>query len=92
MKIQELIDELSKIRDKDPEKDVIIEIFDIKNNRITRGWIFDLAIYDTREHVKLRQKKYRGWNLYTESAKDIEEIEDSLCPKNEEIIDKDIDK
>lgn len=84
MKIQELIDELSKIRDKDPEKDVVIEVFDIKKSRITRGWIFDLVIEDAREHVKLRQKKCRGWNLYTESTRQIEEIEDSLCPKNEE--------
>lgn len=91
MKIQELIDELSKIRDKEqtakcchPEKDVVIEVFDIKKSRITRGWIFDLVIEYAREHVKLRQKKCRGWNLYTESTKQIEEIEDSLCPKSKE--------
>jgi hypothetical protein len=76
MKIQELIDELSKIRDKDPEKDIVIEVFDTKKSRITRGWIFDLVIEDAREHVKLRQNKYRGWNLYTESTKQIEEIEE----------------
>ncbi len=92
MKAQELIDELSKIRDKDPEKDVVIEIFDIKKSRITRGWIFDLVMEDAKEHVKLRQKKYRGWNLYTESTKQIEEIEDSLCPGEKTLNDDNIRK
>lgn len=80
MKIQELIDELSKIRDKDPEKDVVIEVFDTKESRITRGWTFELVIKDAKEHVKLRQKKCRGWNLYDKVTKDLEEIEDGLCP------------
>jgi hypothetical protein len=83
MKIQELIGELSKIRDKYPEKDVVIEVFDIKECKITRGWMFDLVIEDAKEQVKIRQWKFRGWNLYTESTKDIEEIEDNLCPTNE---------
>jgi len=36
MNIQELIEQLSKIRDKDPEKDT-------KKGRITRGWMFDVT-------------------------------------------------
>lgn len=80
MNIQELIGELSKIRDCHPEKDVVIEVFDIKQSRITKGWMFDLVIEDAKEHVKLRQKKCRGWNLYTKVTKDLEEIEDGLCP------------
>ena len=83
MKIEELIEKLSRIRDRNPEKDVIIEVFDIKECKITRGWMFDLQVEDSKEQVKLRQKKFRGWNLYTESTKDIEEIESSLCPKSE---------
>ena len=62
---------------------MIIEVFDIKECKITRGWMFDLQVEDSKEQVKLRQKKFRGWNLYTESTKDIEEIESSLCPKSE---------
>lgn len=83
MKIQELIDELSKIRDKDPEnpeKDVVIEVFDIKKSMITRGWMFDIVIEHTKEVVKIRQKKFRGWNVYIGSrTKDIEDLEKSLC-------------
>lgn len=80
MKIQELIDELSKIRDKKSDIDVVVEVFDIKERRITRGWMFDLAIQDDKEMVKIRQKKFRGLNLYAESrTKDIEELENSLC-------------
>lgn len=106
MRIQELIDELSKIRDKQqtaisvsktysnskvlstrlkpntvhPEKDVVIEVFDIKESRITRGWMFDIVIDNSKDVVKIRQKKFRGWNLYLCSrTKDIEELEKSLC-------------
>lgn len=79
MKIQELIDELSKIRDKDPEKDVVIEVFDTKESRITRGWMFDIIIDNSKDVVKIRQKKFRGWNVYIDSrTKDIEELEKSL--------------
>ena len=44
MKIQELIDELSKIRDTKPDADVVIEVFDIKNSTILKGWMFDITI------------------------------------------------
>ncbi len=85
MKIQELINELSKIRDNNPEKDVVIEVFDIKESRIIQGWVFDLVIEDGQELVKIRQKKYRGWNLYTGSrSRDLEELEKSLCGANNE--------
>ena len=83
MKIQELINELSKIRDKYPEKDVVIEVFDTKECKITQGWMFDLVIEDARELVKIRQKKFRGWNVYTEATKDIEKLENSLCTNDE---------
>ena len=84
MKIQELIGELSKIRDKDPEKDVVIEVFDTKESRIIRGWMFDIIIESTKEVIKIRQKKFRGWNVYVNSrTKDIEELEKSLCTKEE---------
>lgn len=84
MNIQELIDELSKIRDKDPEKDVVIEVFDTKESRITQGWMFDVTINNTKEVVEIRQKKFRGWNVYIDSrTKDIEELEKSLCTNEE---------
>ena len=80
MRIQELIDELSKIRDNgQTEKDVVIEVFDIKGGKLTKGWMFDIVIENAKEHIKLRQKKYRGWNLYLDNrTKDIEELEKSM--------------
>lgn len=93
MRIQELIDELSKIRNKDPEKDVVIEVFDIKESKITRGWMFDIVIDDTKDMVKIRQKKFRGWNVYLDSrTKDIEELENSLCTDEKTLNDDNIMK
>lgn len=84
MKIEELIDRLSKIRDIYPEKDVVIEVFDTKESRITRGWMFDVAINNAKDIVEIRQKKFRGWNVYINSrTKDIEDLEKNLCTNDE---------
>jgi len=82
MKIQELIDALSKIRDTEPEKDVVIEVFDIKKCRITEGYMFESVIQNDKDLVKIRQKRLRGTCLYAERTEDLEEIEKGLCPEN----------
>jgi len=82
MKMQELIDALSKIRDTSPEKDVVIEVFDIKKRRITKGYMFELVIQNDKDLVKIRQKRLRGHCLYAERTEDLEEIEKGLCPEN----------
>ncbi len=82
MKIQELIDKLSEIRDTSPEKDVVIEVFDIRLSRITKGYMFELAIQNDKDIVKLRQMKLRGYCLYADRTEDLEEIEEGLCPED----------
>lgn len=84
MKIQELVYRLSKIMDVYPEKDVVIEVFDTKESRIIRGWMFDVIINNAKDVVEIRQKKFRGWNVYIDSrTKDIEDLEKSLCTNDE---------
>ena len=42
--------------------------------------MFDLVIEHTKDVVKIRQKKFRGWNTYIgPRTKDIDELEKSLC-------------
>lgn len=83
MKIQELIDQLSEIRDANPEKDVVIEVFDIRQSRITKGYMFELVIQNDKDKVKIRQKELRGYCLYVdaERTEDLEKIEAGLCPE-----------
>lgn len=82
MKIQELIDELTKITGTEPEKDVVIEVFDIKKGVVTVGYIFEPVIHNAKEDVKIRPIRLRGHNVYLENTKDLEEIEDELCPRD----------
>ena len=81
MKIQELIDKLSEIRDTNPEKDVVIEVFDIRQSRVDKGYMFELAIQNDKDLIRIRQTKLRGYCLYAERTEDMEEIEAGLCPE-----------
>lgn len=82
MKIQALIDALSQIRDTEPEKDVVIEVFNIRKSRITKGYMFELVIQNDIDKVKIRQSRLRGYCLYAERTEDLEKIEKGLCPEN----------
>jgi hypothetical protein len=80
MKIQELIDQLSEIRDIDPDKGVVIEVFDIKNSTITVGYTFEPIVHNAEDRVRIRPIKQTGHCVYQESTKDLKEIENGLCP------------
>lgn len=98
MKIQQLIDELSKISVKSPDKEVWMEVFDITKSTITVGYLYDIIINDSEMQcfsmnsqskdcgcVQIRPIKMIGHNVYMKSnrTKQLEQIEDGLCPPKE---------